>query len=190
VGIVAVVASFCLAACSDGSSPTSSTSSSTTTATVTGPSPSASPSPSLTPEQQAAGEAKRALATYQRTLDLIYQRGGSDADGELRAVAMNGQLEFLIKDTRRAQSNHWRQVGGSKLRNVSVRDVALSSDRSGQVFLDACLDLSGTDTVDARGNSIRKPDTLPAFKQFITLTRARGKRWLVSQEADRPVKSC
>jgi len=179
-----------VAGCSGDSSPAPSTSSSSTTATITAPTPSASPSPSLTPEQQAAEEAKSAFIVYQRTIDEVNQRGGTKARQDLSTVAMNGQLEFLVDDANRLQANHWHQVGSSKIKRVSVQGVSLTKGKLPQVSLKACLDLSGTDAVDASGKSVRKPGTLPAFEQIVILTRVGGNQWLVSQEEDTPVKSC
>src|SRR3954452_5291502 len=137
VSVFVAAAAFALAACSGGSAgPGSATSSSSTTATVPGP------STSLTPEQQAAEEAKQALLSYHEVVDSVYQAGGQDPQMRLAAVATGNQLDFLMQDARRLRQNHWRQVGSSSITNIQVKSVQQSE--TPQVKLSFCLDARKT----------------------------------------------
>jgi hypothetical protein len=182
VSVFVAAAAFALAACSGGSAaPGSATTSSSTTATVPGP------STSLTAEQQAAEEAKAALLSYEQTVDSINQAGGQDPNKRLAKVALGKQLAFLMRDAQRLRDNRWRQVGSTEVKNLEVRSVRLSD--TSRAVLNLCLDASKTDAVDSSGKSIRKPGSFAFFQQMVTLTK-REDSWLVSEEDDKPVKSC
>jgi hypothetical protein len=179
--VVVATTALALPACSGGSAEPPPTTSSTT-ATVPGP------SASLTPEQQAAEEAKAALLSYHEAVDSVYQAGGQDPDKRLAEVAVGKQLDFLTQDAARLRKNHWRQVGSTLVKNLGVESVQLSA--TSQVVLNLCLDASKTDGVDAEGKSIREPDAYAFFEAQVTLVRQQNRGWLVSREDDKPVKSC
>jgi hypothetical protein len=183
-----VVATIGVAGCSGGSSPTPSTSSSSTTATVSAPTP--SPSPSLTPEQQAANEAKAAYANYRKMLDAVFQRGGTNARRDLAKVATNGQLTFLLDEAAEFQREHIHAIGSPTLRNLAVQKVLFDRNKAPQVVLRVCDDATTADAVDQSGRSVREKGTLAHLIGLVTLTRLGGKGWLVTQEQDTPVRSC
>jgi hypothetical protein len=179
---VCVATALALAACTGGSSSQAPTTSSPTTATVPGP------SATLTPEQQAVEEARAALASYQRTVNSVYQAGGQDPKMRLSKVAQGEQLAFLVQDAARLRQNGWRQVGSTSAKNIRIESVRLTGKP--QILLSFCLDASRTDGVDAKGKSIRKPGASPFFEARLTLVKQPEGGWLVSQEDDKPVKSC
>jgi hypothetical protein len=180
-GIV-VAAALALAACTGGDSGQTPTTSSPTTATVP------VPSTSLTPEQQAAEDAKHALLFYEQTVDSINQAGGQDPKMRLPKIATGKQLTYLMKDAARLRQNGWRQIGSTSVKNIRVGSVELSG--TPRITLSFCLDASNTDGVDSKGKSIRQAGAYEFFEEIVTLIKQRDKGWLVSQEDDRPVKSC
>jgi hypothetical protein len=183
--VVVAVAAFALAACSGGSAaPGSATSSSSTTATVPGP------STSLTAEQQAAEEAKQAYATYRQTVDRVFQRGGTNARGDLSKVATGAQLTYLLDQAAAFEKNRWRAVGSPTIRSMHVDETPANNIATSKVVLRVCDDATTTDAVDSDGRSIRKPGALAHFIELVTIVRPSEGRWLVSQEDDTPVKSC
>jgi hypothetical protein len=184
VSAVVVGAGLALAACSDGNSATPPTTSSPTTATVPGP------SASLTPEQQAAEEAKRAYTVYRQTLDRVFQRGGTNARGDLSQVATGDQLTYLLGQAAVFSKNKWRAVGSPTVRSLSIQNVSLNEDTRPSVVLRVCDDATTTDAIGPDGRSIRKPGALAHFIELITIVRIDPERWLVSKEDDTPVKTC
>ena len=185
---LAVAGAIGVSGCSGGDAPTPAPGSSSTTATVSAPTP--SPSSSLTPQQQAAEEAKAAYADYRKTLDAVFQRGGTNAREDLAKVATNGQLTFLLDEAAQFASQHVRQVGSATVKSVRVHDIYLKKSKLPQVLLRVCTDATTEDAVDRSGRSVRKPGALAHFMELVTLTRFGGTRWLVSQEDDTPVESC
>ena len=194
LGVAVAVIALGLAGCSGGSSGPSATSrrsrTTATTATVPGPSPDPSPTASVTAEQHAAQEAKQALVAYRRTLDAVFQRGGTNARQDLSRVAVGEQLAFLLRRAEELRSNSWRQVGSPSVRSADVQDVSVAKGKSPVVVLRTCLDASTDDAVDRHGKTIRKPGALDHFLEIIMLVGADDDRWLVSDESDTQVKTC
>ena len=176
-----VATAFALAGCTDGGSGTPSTTS-PTTATVP------APSTSLTPEQQAANEAKRAYTRYQRAIDEVYQNGGTNAKAVFSEVATNGELEHLEEQAAMIQKAGWRQVGGVTVRSIQTDNVTLT-DPGARVDLSVCIDTSTRRAIDSQGKDVTRK-TSRYFINSTTVTRASGNNWLVAREDSKETKSC
>lgn len=133
--------------------------------------PSSSPEPA-TAGDQAAEEAKARFVEYSRVEDLIGQ-GGYD-NPELYDSVLIDPLNTQFKLAARRTPEGQRTTGEVKVVSLTVQDVDLPSDplrNYPEVRLIACLDVSGTDAVDADGNSIVPPDRLVRIKSEALLQK-------------------
>jgi hypothetical protein len=133
--------------------------------------PSSSPVPA-TAEDIAAEEAKARFLEYSRVEDLIGQ-GGYD-NPELYDSVLIDPLNTQFKLAARRTPEGQRTTGEVKVVSLIVQVVHLPSDplrNYPEVRLLACLDVSGTDAVDADGNSIVPPDRLARIKSEVLLQK-------------------
>jgi hypothetical protein len=133
--------------------------------------PSSSPVPA-TAEDIAAEEAKSRFLEYSRVEDLIGQ-GGYD-NPELYDSVLIDPLNTQFKLAARRTPEGQRTTGEVKVVSLIVQDVHLPSDplrNYPEVRLVACLDVSGTDAVDADGNSIVPLDRLARIKSEVLLQK-------------------
>jgi hypothetical protein len=182
VSVVVVVTAFALAACTDASSSTPPPKSSPTTATIPGP------STSLTPEQQAAEEAKQAYIKYQHAIDRVYQKGGTNAEVEFPKVASDGELKHLKEQAIKIKDAGWRQMGGVSILSIRADTVSLSA-KPAQVSLSVCVDTSTRRAVDSQGRDVTR-NTSRYFINSATVTRMEGQGWLVAREDSTEARSC
>ena len=128
----------------------------TTVATAASPSvsQSVSPAPSptaLTPDEQDLVAAKAAYATYVKELDRLSADPESRIN-DLGRVARDSALEQGRKDLLTMR------VAGYRLKGSTVIDgITAKLSKPNKWTLTACLDLSKSDLVDAKGKSVTGP---------------------------------
>lgn len=177
-----LVAASCLgtAACTGGNStPT------TTPTTATAPAPVGS----STQEQQAAADAKRAYEDYRRTVDRVFQRGGTQPDEELRRVASGKQLKVLTDEAAQFRTRGVKAVGSASVVRLTVERVSIQ-EQSALAVLNACIDASKNDAVDRTGKSVRRAGALNHFIETVTISKTGSGAWRVSEEDDQAVRNC
>lgn len=113
---------------------------------------SASPSPTvLTPDEQDLVTAKAAYATYVKELDRLSADPESRIN-DLGRVARDSALEQGRKDLLTMR------VAGYRLKGSTVIDgITAKLSKPNKWTLTACLDLSKSDLVDAKGKSVMGP---------------------------------
>lgn len=117
------------------------------------PMPTAPPEPSIAPvfasDEEALAAAEEAYGRFLATLDQIFIDGGSDPE-RLRQVASE---EIFLHE-----SGGFEQLRREGLRGVGATTSTLTFQSAnltaGEVTVYACDDISGTDIVDAAGNSV------------------------------------
>ena len=113
-------------------------------------SPTASPTV-LTPDEQDLVTAKAAYATYVKELDRLSADPESRIN-DLARVARDSALEQARKDLLTMR------VAGYRLKGSTVIDgITAKLSKSNKWTLTACLDLSKSDLVDAKGKSVTGP---------------------------------
>lgn len=158
---------------------------------------SASPPTAMTPEDVAAEEAKARYLEYSRVEDLIGQSGYDNL--ELYDSVLIDPLNTQFKLAARRAPDGQRTTGEVKVVSLTVLAVELSDEplrTYSEVRLLACLDVSGTDALDANGNSIVTPDRVNRIKSeavlqkipqeaFAAVSDDRPSGWYVSELVQR-----
>lgn len=132
---------------------------------------SSSPPAPMTPEDVAAEEAKSRYLEYTRVEDLIGQSGYDNL--ELYDSVLIDPLNTQFKLAARRAPEGQRTTGDVEVVSLTVLAVQLPDDprKYPEVRLQACLDVSGTDALDADGNSIVGPDRLDRIKSEALLQK-------------------
>lgn len=206
-GAVASVA-VALAACSGGD-PAPPPTSNQATAVISQPGPSPTPSPSvsipanLTPaEAEAAANAVEAYKKWIAAVDEMTQSGGKNLSS-VKEYAVQVTLINNEQEAAMFARNEWRTVGNIEIRKISVESVDLTIDKSKnkvpEVLLEACVDASKTDAVDASGISVIREKSR-VFNENAWIRRYpqsdyRGvgkgvNGWLVGQSQNQQASSC
>lgn len=150
----------------------------------TAPQTSASPWPSdLTPEQQAMAQA--ALTVYQqawKVTDEAYADPTKDWEHTIRQYIADPRARQVLKAIQSLAADQEHTTGTSQV-TAWVTTVEGSGDGA-KVSIDACVDSSGADLLDATGHSIKAP--MPAgsrIKQSGNVYRYSDKDggWLLSE---------
>jgi hypothetical protein len=131
-----------------------------------------SPPAQMTPEDLAAEEAKSRYLEYTRVEDLIGKSGYENP--ELYDSVLIDPLNTQFKLAARRAPEGQRTTGDVEVVSLTVLAVELSDDpvrRYPEVRLQACLDVSGTDALDADGNSIVAPGRLDRIKSEAVLQK-------------------
>lgn len=137
-------------------------------ATTSAPTPSPIISTPLAPTDAAAEAAKAAYLEYVRVDDLVAQ-GGYKNLRPYDTIAISPERTDLVLVARRSAGE--RRVGANKVDALDVKDVSLSHNVKiyPRVQLLACLDVSGTDVLDARGRSLISSKRLPRVKVSVVV---------------------
>lgn len=115
------------------------------------------------PADVAVAAAKAKYIEYLRVDDQVAQ-GGFKNLKPYDAVAISPERTELVVVARRSAGE--RRVGANRVYSLGVRKVSLSSNAKiyPKVELLACLDVTGTDVVNAQGRSLVSPKRLPRVK--------------------------
>ena len=115
------------------------------------------------PADVAAAAAKATYIDYLRVDDQVAQ-GGFKNLKPYDAVAISPERTELVVVARRSAGE--RRVGANKIYSLGVQKVSLAGDTKiySKVELLACLDVTGTDVVNAQGRSLVSPKRLPRVK--------------------------
>ena len=129
--------------------------------------------PAQTPEDLAAAEAEQRYREFLRVDDEV-GRGGyqsSDAYDAVSVAPERAYRETLFRNAR--QLNGARLVGSKEVASLTVVALDLTPEPGGypKVVLQACVDVSGIDVLDAEGRSLVSPDRLDRSKSIVTMYR-------------------
>lgn len=154
---VAALAVSALPGCSEDPASTSPPTESTSTST-----PSASTATTEPPsDSEVAGEsAGQVVRDYIAVVDRL-RKDRKQPLGQLKAVAIGGELDAQTLFTHNQRKAGNRQTGDTQVLDVVVQSVNLDKSQKGQaptVQLDVCWDVSAGDVLDRDGNSIVSPD--------------------------------
>ncbi|RII93867.1 hypothetical protein [Clavibacter californiensis] len=112
------------------------------------PAPTPAPTPSLTQEQQDEG-------TFQ---DLFTRFVGIDlsreTEGDLTPLLTGSALQGELDSLKYSADNHQKVIGKATARGFRVTDRGADTEGSEYMTAQACLDISGTRTVDEQGNDV------------------------------------
>lgn len=137
------------------------------------PDPAPAPAPSLTQEQQDEAAFHDLFARYV-AIDLSTE-AESDLTPLLTGSALQGELDSLEYSA----DNHQKVIGKATSRNFQVTDQGSDSQGSEYMTAQACLDISGTRTVDAEGNDVTPPRDAAVALQMKAVKIADGS-WRIS----------
>ena len=136
------------------------------------PSPTAAPAVNvpLKPADIAAAEAKAKYLEFLGVRSRIAGAGYANLKA-YDSVAISPARSLLNAEGRRLAGR--RVTGQTKVASLSVTDVKLPADPAfyASVRLLACLDVSGTDVVDANGKSLLTPGRLNRIKSDVLMRK-------------------
>nr|WP_228512170.1 hypothetical protein [Clavibacter sp. VKM Ac-2872] len=112
------------------------------------PAPTPAPAPSLTQEQQDEAAFQDLFARYVG-IDLTRETE-ADLTPLLTGSALRGELDSL----KYSADNHQKVIGKATSRSFRVTDRGSDALGSDYMTAQACLDISGTRTVDEHGNDV------------------------------------
>jgi hypothetical protein len=153
------VLSLLLCSCSGQDDPVAEqTPSATTSAAATSAPPTSSTVP-LSAEDQAVLEATEAVREFRATVDRINADPNSDADTLHDVTTGDAYLEQVrmavqAKARGRTQTGTVRVIDATPVSIDLTTDTALKPPKYPTVVLDSCIDVSGTDVLDADGKSV------------------------------------
>ena len=154
---VAALLVCALAGCNDEPA---STTTPTETPTSSTPSPSSPTSDPPTDSEVAEQAASQVVRDYIATVDRL-RKDRTQSLGQLKAVAIGGELDAQTIFTRNQRRAGNRQTGDTQVIDVVAQSVNLDHAQKGQaptVQLDVCWDVSAGDVLDREGQSIVSPD--------------------------------
>jgi hypothetical protein len=120
--------------------------------------PSVSPSPPFADDDDALTAATRAYDKYQAMEDQISAEGGEQPD-RIRSVVVREALTAAIDGFAQFQMGNLHSTGTTKTFGWSLQQYDRSPLAEEDVVIAyVCIDYSGTDLIDASGNSVVNPD--------------------------------
>ena len=137
------------------------------------PDPEPAPSPSLTREQQ-DDQAFRDIFTRFAGIDLITE-SEADLTPLLTGSALQGELDSIGY----SDDNHQKVIGKATFRSFRVTDRGSDSEGKEYMTAQACLDVSGTRTVDEQGNDVTPQRDAAVALQMKAIKIADGS-WRIS----------
>ena len=126
-----------------------------------------------TPVEIAAAAAKERYREFLRVSDTIGE-GGYQSATPFDAVSVVPERAFQESSFRQSREVPGaRQIGASKIAALAVTSVDLTPGADGypKVVLQACVDVSGVDIVDANGTSQVSADRIDRSKSTVTMFR-------------------
>jgi len=133
------------------------------------PEPEPSSAPIFESDEEALAAAEVAYGEYLKVSDAILKDGGRDPD-RIRAVASENQAQAEIEGSQETMDEGKRGIGRSAFDRMSLQQYAPDSPEGKSIVTAyACLDLSGTDILDATGRSVLasdRPDVVPVELTF------------------------
>ncbi len=116
------------------------------------------PEPSATPifasDEEALAAATDAYAKYLEVSDAIFANGGEGADA-LSEVLAGDQLQIENDGFVQVQTNGWHSIGSTKFDQVVLQQFDPTSNGASIVVAYLCEDISGTQVLNATGESVR-----------------------------------
>jgi hypothetical protein len=158
------------------------------TACTPPPEPPRTPAPSSTPlfasDEEALAAAEAAYAAYQTTEDLILAEGGANGE-RIIPFAVRDALEAAIEGFETYQAKGYRSVGAIRFKFLNLQSTALDGTVGRDVVIAyVCLDFSGSDVLDANGQSVVRAGR-PIHQQFqVSFDRDAGRHGLVLSSRD------
>jgi hypothetical protein len=109
----------------------------------------------------------------------------SDWSTQIRHFAVDPAASTVLADVALVASDDVRMVGHSKVIATVVKATA------SRVAINACVDTSGKDILDAEGNSVKAGDTAKSrHRQAATVIKTGGGIWAVQDIATDPSSKC
>jgi len=165
-------------------SPVTPNSSAASSSSIAGPSTTANPWPAdLTPDQQAMAQA--ALTTYHQAwmvTDEAYADPTKDWEPTIRKYIADPRASQVLTVIGKFAANQQHTTGNTQVTAV-VTAVEGSGDGA-KISIDACVDSSAGDLVDATGHSVRAPLPVgPRIKQsgYVYKFAEKDGGWLLSE---------
>lgn len=157
-----------------------------------------SPAPTTTTptppsDSEVASEAASAVVRkYFATVDLVRQDPSRPAN-DLDAVASSTQLTAQKKLLKNQRDADLRQVGETKVVELSVESMNLASPAT--AVIDVCWDVSAVDVVDGSGKSVVTPERKEVGWTRLTVTNDKWETaptdgWRVSGGSDLEQEPC